>query len=608
MAPANWTKYAALILPFVFMPAHEVLADVCPTCSEAGRFQVYERAIDYADGYAHADHQALSALLKDQNASLGKSMGGSALSAQSNMLDDNKIDNQLSLLGAPSAVAAKRLPASQEAIFINGLADFIETRARAELRMWLTRFLSEELCGDGRSVDLFPNTCALNIHDSNSVFGIEQQYLALVLALRKDLEYLPACVVERRYNTDFGYLLQSVIQGYANNGKLDNLLYGLAGKLETYPVHNAFERVFSFSVLAYASAIEVEPVWVENKNAAAAKFLLQLSQRVDRSNNPDYVVYLNALVKEISTVQTHLEEFYALRQSVLDTTARIKAAASREEVAALFIKNGEQVLEQLLVLLRVGDMQTEIEKLRGNENIIHALYSGYQAIEVHEYTRAYLDLKPVLDDAYKNTGDETLKKQLKVLNNFSGAVVSLAEAKSADDFSGRLDSLASPAGAWRLKNQAGVYSLTALPGIRVSRDAYSSPGLPGVLEEDVYGIGAPLGIQVSWPKCGGAGRYCGLMFSVLDLGNIINAPGDIETPNGRITGNVESSFSNVFTPGIYFSVTPFKNAPFNLTVGYSEGPSSGYRALITDSGDEFPVERDSMISISLSVDVTFFTF
>jgi hypothetical protein len=498
---------------------------------------------------------------------------------------------------------------TQESIFVEGIADFIEARAKAELRVWFTDLMIGQLCEED-SRDLFPGTCALKINKTDNIFGIEQQYLALVLALRKDLEYLPACAIYRHYNgSGLGYMLKSVFEGYANNGKLDNLIYGLAERFQTLEPASESERIFVFSVMAYASAIEIVEIWNNRRAGAVRAFLSQLQSRVESAKNPEqYRQYYAKLNAGSAALNDRLHEFYRLRSTVLETTAKIKESKDRANAAHHFMKSGELLFDQLLALLQFESLREERRGLSGYGAMVRALYAASQAIEVHEYTRAFLDLKPVFDRIQTESKNEKLKKGLGTFSSYSGAMVSLAEAKSADDFSSRLDALASPVGAWRLKNKADMWSLTALPGIRFGKDTYSSTALPGDHEETVWGIGAPVGIQKTWHECGPVAGYCGLMLSILDVGNIIDVPRDIKTPAGNISGKVESDFSSVFTPGIYFTMSPRKNSPFNIALGYSEGPGSGYRSLISESGEEFPVGRDRVVSILLSIDVTFFTF
>lgn len=595
LARAQLKKIYSIVLS-ALIPANAALAEPCPTRDNIGQFRVLEKRIDYAQEF-HAENDK-----KQLYAEFG-------IHFESASPDKAQKGRQ--------SVSHQADPGLNESIFVNGIADFIEKRAKAELRLWFTDFLSERICANDGGADFFANTCALDIHTTQNVFGIERQYLALVLALRKDLEYLPACAIYRHTGgSGLGYMLKSVFEGYANNGKLDELLYGLADKFKTTRITEDSERIFVFSVLAYSSAIEVGKIWVKDRDAAAVNFLLRLNGRIDGISDAgaraEYEAYFRKIagnyLQRRGELESRIDEFYQLRESVLQKTGEIKSAATREETAALFIKNAELIFDQLLVLLRFENMREDVRKLSRHGEFVRALYAGSQAIEVHEYGQAFLELKPVFDRILTESKNDELKKALETFNSYSGAIASLAEAKSADDFSSRLDALASPVGAWKLKNEADMLSFTALPGIRYSNDEYSSAGFSGIHEERIWSIGAPVGIQKTWHECRLAKGYCGLMFSILDVGNIIDAPRDIRTPAGNISGKVESDFSSVFTPGIYLTMSPHKDSPFNIAIGYSEGPSSGYRTLIADNGEEFPVERNRVVSVLLSIDVTFFTF
>jgi hypothetical protein len=75
--------------------------------------------------------------------------------------------------------------------------------------------------------------------------------------------------------------------------------------------------------------------------------------------------------------------------------------------------------------------------------------------------------------------------------------VALANASDGDSVESILDQVASPIGAWAVKQQSGVLSITGLPGVQIGQDRLTGAGAG--TKTATYGFFLPVGLEYSYP-------------------------------------------------------------------------------------------------------------
>jgi len=168
-------------------------------------------------------------------------------------------------------------------------------------------------------------------------------------------------------------------------------------------------------------------------------------------------------------------------------------------------------------------------------------------------------------------------KVVAAVNKYGGFAVSIAKAKSAQDFDKALEAAALPVGSYQIKRSSYKnISLNAYAGLFGAWQHY--PGdLPAGVKRDnsLIGFTAPVGVAYSWgsyyhsgtKKDSLQGSSNTIFLSVLDVGAITSF---------RLTHDSSATlpdfkWNNVLAPGLFY-IYGFRRSPLSLGGGVQYGP------------------------------------
>jgi len=188
-----------------------------------------------------------------------------------------------------------------------------------------------------------------------------------------------------------------------------------------------------------------------------------------------------------------------------------------------------------------------------------------------------------------------LKEQLKA--DYLVPAARLAQSKSSDDFSATLKSIASPAGAWRLKKVQNTWSVVSFVGFQAGSERLEGRTIHST--GTYYGAYIALGIAWSQPF-GGHKGYWGVDVSALDLGVLAS---NHANRNASDAGT-KTSISTVLSPGISIYSNPGWFGPVTFGVGYVYR-TPGLRTVTGPDGQQTKLDS-SRIMLTVGIDVTVF--
>lgn len=456
--------------------------------------------------------------------------GTAAAQTQTEISNLTSVNGTLNTAAAnPVAIQSPQAAAgSPEGVLVQGLADFLQTRAQAELQEVVIGRVLTTLCGDSdgptSATPFFPATCAVNTSRNTSYLSAGHSYSAIVLALRSDLHNVAACGLRLRDNTALGYQLMSIYEQHETGAPLEQLYFGLAtsGQLNLQWGTDSSACTYSpagfkgpcnliLPIIAYAAALEVKDyvpkgtpaTWSDTDlrrllaaYSVAWKLLLQRNDLGPRGSAMLTAAIQDRIQSALTTTDTTqtralfrgLQQFYELRGQISNEISKLNDHnTTRDDAAAILLNIGQQTLGQLIAAYKLAsfpDNQSVTESL----TLVTDFEGAYSAFEAKEYVTGVTYLDSILDclevPAEPSNRCAYAIKQVDIgvsiipgaapisltddevhtIELVSGAAAALAEAKSADDFSNTLNALASPIDSWKLRQQQDFSSIQAFVG------------------------------------------------------------------------------------------------------------------------------------------------
>lgn len=191
----------------------------------------------------------------------------------------------------------------------------------------------------------------------------------------------------------------------------------------------------------------------------------------------------------------------------------------------------------------------------------------------------------------------------------------IATAESPEQVRDALDSVIAPVGAWRLKRERSMVSLTGLVGAGGGAEWLAGSGLSSPDPAGAAMLVGAVGVDVSFPV---GTSTLGLFLAIIDVGGLMSLPiGDVtatvRAPDGTThsaTLDVEPhvSAAQILSPGLYLR-WGLPNMPLVLGAGASIVPLG--RTVVEQSAGADRYEHDvSVIRVGgfLAVDVTLLPF
>jgi hypothetical protein len=539
--------------------------------------------------------------------------------------------------------------ASWDTALIDGLSKVVSKRAEQEIVQWYTMEMKKDICGKESKSDFFPNVCTLAKleHDSPSSYPSAN---LLVIALRKDLENLPAVVIDKKKGYKFGY---AVLDMYKELSSGKDPLEAAAKLGENAAIEqgcrsgsspNSFEnpdcaiyfsgKVFSglkktgewiiFKDGKYSRATNFEQIarnLAANINNAMEegtarilweKALIKINITLKGKNGQ------NKLKKEdkedfeklIAPVTTLAYDFIKIAND-LETIRSLKNDAREKHIpipndeilahALTISKNIVAIIDNLAVIFQYDSPTNKTFKIARDVLDISAEYSA------GHYHESFVDfIKLCQDNNLLDTSDNFYK--------YLSATSELAYAKNGDDVANIINEIASPVGAWRMKREKSMISFGALAGVMGGYEELN--GAHASLKEssplfNTYGAFAPVGIDISYPLV--KSNYInsvGLFLSAIDIGQLVSQR--VSSKNNQSEGvnsvnsNANVGFSQVVSPGAYFRLG-LLNSPFVAGFGVSQSPKLR-TASLNESKTGYKEEDLNSLRyvLFLAVDITLF--
>lgn len=206
------------------------------------------------------------------------------------------------------------------------------------------------------------------------------------------------------------------------------------------------------------------------------------------------------------------------------------------------------------LLLSMADEQYK-ELVEDNHRTSADLQSAALYRLIGFYLADYLKWIPIRTGA-------TLDPRIVSLIHFAN---DMAQAQTSDDVEKAIEAFALPAGSYSVKRTArSNFSINSFPGVLLAREfSYSNKA-----KAQAWSIGFTAPVGLNYTAGTPSGWSYGVFVPVIDVGALTRL--HLSDANGA-TALPELTFSNVFSPGLYFSLG-FKNAPFSVNIGGQYGP------------------------------------
>lgn len=490
---------------------------------------------------------------------------------------------------------------SLEEKVINGVTEFVVTRAKAEAALFFREQLKEDICYDNHLY--LENLCvALDVGEMSMSLNSMGGYLRA--AVKKDIEYLPdnvlAVVVSdpkldaNKKNYLIATRLIVPIYRAAREGRApDDIIRGLSevsvsdeGSSLLVAIKNA-SKLF----IAFEKAVVYEDGQLANGNLATLISEINRAgiQGLDGSK-------LSAISEnDLKTIRTTWTKINSLAEQIKKPVKLPNGDANYDPKLRLnerLVIMDEMInLMEEFVLLKeklsskdnTADLVRNFGELRKSVRMARELLKGDEAA----YMTAFLSYAHQHKENFNIP--EGVKRVIPV-------AIEIANAETSKDVAAVLETAAAPVGSYREKSKRNMSSVTAFLGTTLRTvEQYSVNGTPRVegRNGDVF---APVGIH--WTSKRKNSRdwfnYGGVYFSLIDLGPLVNTHSETGVESQPNIG-----FKQIFSPGLY--ITGQLYGPLNIGAGASKTP-----ALIrSNSGNDITPWR---AQIFLALDLTLLPF
>lgn len=530
---------------------------------------------------------------------------------------------------------------SFESIAINGLYQFLTERAQLELETYLMEELRKSLCGTYQPY--FPQTCsALGRADSSATILETLTLQELRRPLEQDVRSLPACIIHNpkkpSEGSDVGYLLMDVFRQLTSGAqKSGNVFYGLGrnsllyaecadpSKGNNMPTSRHC-RMFE-AMTAVASGIQVAAMKdltvPKRANAFVSLYVYNLAFFTCSASNQsglpfdsfdDVTARCNAYLKVRfpppaggGSYSVSVAPYLDVADKVFSAVAEMTSMVERiQQTADLLAKaNGNSADDyRAQIASLIADLAQQMASAYSNGMCVVLDPSKTCEGQLPEVISV---IQPIADGlaAYAQfaAGNYAagvaampyLREQLKA--DYLVPAARLAQSKSSEEFSATLKSIASPAGAWRLKKAQTTWSVVSFVGFQAGSERLE--GRTTRSTGTYYGAYIPLGIAWSQPF-GSHKGYWGVDLSALDLGVLAS-----NHPNRNAAdAGTKTSISTVLSPGISIYTNPGWFGPVTFGVGYVYR-TPGLRTVTGADGQQTKLDS-SRIMLTVGVDVTVF--
>lgn len=516
---------------------------------------------------------------------------------------------------------------SLEGKVINGVAEFVVTRAKAEAALYFQTKLKAELCGDNRKY--VPNLCvALDSLELSMSVNSMGEFLRS--AVKKDIENIPDAAFEdaasSRTSDDSikqvltaSRLLFPIYNAAREGRKPLDILRGISetklickdelcnSELVKY-INLASILLRAYEENAYCRIDSTEEIIIQEfdsskiyENVMRLSADINIDERQKRLpaafNSISSTDQLAKIEDDLRQIRIHLVKIDNLIKTMkepvtlangtkdydpkLRLTERLSAIDEMLNLMELLVKDGAKMIGKSNT--DVTDLTKQLGEIRKTVRVAKELLKGDEAA----YMTAFLIYVSHENDKGLKVPD-SVKKIIPVM-------VEIANAETSKDVAAVIEAAAAPVGSYREKSKRSMMSVTGFVGIAGLGKEYYKVENESKSEEIKIQPFAPLGIHATIPgKC--LSGYTGLFFSLVDLGPLVSIHNDSGVESQPNTG-----FKQIFSPGIYLTHQIHFLGPVNIGYGISQTPE----LIRTKSGEDVTSWRHQAF---VALDLTLFPF
>ena len=521
-----------------------------------------------------------------------------SLTAEVFALDAASLDAE-----SPPAQPAQGNLGSLESALIQGLADFVVTRAKAESIEYLRKKLKEDLCGDkSEAAAYLPSTCAA-LGSLDDKLSLQATGAYLQAATTRDVRRMPEAVLRG-------------IHAPSRSVQQQAWLLGLAFYREALAGRQPLEIAWSVRRSA-CPGLNGGKTWLGSLDVRAclAAELVTAIERVADTSAPASKYSRDAISSEFSELVK--QDF--IGKPVLDPTELAtlmdrlgdlaQAVQAVERDATSIAKSGKVVpaAERLAVTSRALTALIEAARLsaclastrpdgappQGSACGEGGLEAAEEIAEIASAdfandTAAMIARAAGLLKGVSYPMPPTLQRALPVL-------AEMANAKTSKDVASTLEAATAPVGSYASKYERSVIAINAMLGVSGGSEWDGANSAAGTL-----GGFAPVGIHATVPLKPDV-FHAGLLVSILDIGALTQA---------RLSGSDSISqapnvgVAQVFSPGLFATLGLF-GSPFVLGLGGEITPALRTQTEANGSNRDVPSLR---LGGFLALDVPLFPF
>jgi hypothetical protein len=249
--------------------------------------------------------------------------------------------------------------------------------------------------------------------------------------------------------------------------------------------------------------------------------------------------------------------------------------------------------------------------LQNIPRISNEALSLYENIYVKEYGNAVLNTMELLKiiSARKLSGSNKRESQraINAVLTYGTFMANMINAETSDQVKRILQAATLPPGSSRIKRETSTsFTINSYLGVGAGRDRLLN--IPSNIDINQDALGASLSVPIGFtysfsPKKWKRNSSFSFHMPLIDLGAITAYRQNPDNPNYSIDNLPDFSWSNLFSPGLFF-VYNFSNSPFSAGFGGQYGPQ--LREIKVTNGEPLNVNSWRFPMIFVSIDVPFF--
>lgn len=528
--------------------------------------------------------------------------------------------------------------ASWEDAIIQGTTAFIAKRAEEELLASFVDHLKNELCGDAKAKQYFPNTCMLTEKINTNMHQVP--WGVFKSTIEKDLQAMPYRLVE--YNVvpaingnnvppDVGqyfYAMIDIIFLLERGENPFNVMAGMKKYYQDFPLDWTNSPSAASLYLVGTLTEVIRPLIEKNEQSIAEKSLTweiaarlvyeqmkadgkeNLIPTIDEERRKK-IVELRSIYMELAKIDKELRNVNNALSKRDDTQINNQMRAF-----SLYIQSATKIMQSYKTVMDVLGRQSGTETTYVNcvAKALGNLGDALNHVRSKEYNLVFVDVLALVENVNALRTDQSKDILPAWYYRYGPFLVEMATAKDAESVEKALENAAAPVGTWRAKRGCGahMFSITSYFGaggggewVKSFSDSNATP---------FYGLFMPVGVEYAV----GLGDYSSfqLMGSVANLGTIADFryhPDDEDTfevdgEDAEVEEDPTYTFAQVFSPGVYGSFGIYKT-PLVIGGGVSLAPR--LRTIKYDAEGDFETAEEDEINVVrahlfLAVDVTLF--